>query len=154
MAERGLHKDSRSAPGSGRGDMSRESYVDLANFRLALRRFLAFSEAAVGSVGITSQQYQALLAIKASVGERLAIKDLAEQLLLAPNGAVQLVDRLESQALVSRQELETDRRVVLVALTEQGGTMLEKLAVDHVAELALQKPLLAESLRRLKAIRR
>ena len=36
-------------------------YEGLAAFRLALRRFLAFSEAATGAAGVTAQQYQALL---------------------------------------------------------------------------------------------
>ena len=139
-------------PASRKASMSRENYVDLANFRLALRRFLAFSDVAVGAVGITSQQYQALLAIKASAEEALAVKDLAEQMLLAPNGAVQLIDRLEAQKLVARRELQADRRVVMVSLTEQGEATLEQLAIDHIAELVRQKRLLAESLRRLKAI--
>ena len=105
-----------------------------------------------GRWGITSQQYQALLAIKASAEEALAVKDLAEQMLLAPNGAVQLIDRLEAQKLVARRELQADRRVVMVSLTDQGEATLEQLAIDHIAELVRQKRLLAESLRRLKAI--
>jgi len=132
--------------------MERKDYVELANFRLALRRFLAFSEAAVGTVGITSQQYQALLAIKASPEESLAIKELAAELLVAPHGAVQLVDRLEDQGLVARRSLDTDLRVVLIGLTAKGDQVVETLATDHMGELLRQRPLLAESLRRLRAI--
>ena len=39
-------------------------YDGLAAFRLALRRFLAFSEAATSAAGVTAKQYQALLVIK------------------------------------------------------------------------------------------
>ena len=39
-------------------------YDGLAAFRLALRRFMAFSEAATAAAGVTAQQYQALLVIK------------------------------------------------------------------------------------------
>ena len=141
------------AAGARKGEgMERKDYVDLANFRLALRRFLAFSEAAVGTAGVTSQQYQALLAIKASATDSLAIKELAAELLLAPNGAVQLVDRLEAQGLVARRSLETDHRVVLIALTPEGEKVVEALATQHLTELVQQRPLLAESLRRLRAI--
>lgn len=132
--------------------LDRASYEDLANFRLALRRFLAFSDVAAGSAGVTSQQYQAMLAIKASPDEALAMKDLADQLLLAPHGAVQLVNRLELLKLVARRESATDRRSVLVYLTVQGDTLLQRLVTDHLVELNRQKPLLAESLRRLRAI--
>ena len=77
-------------------------YKELAGFRHALRRFLAFSDVAAQTVGITSQQYQAMLAIAASDGEAMTMKELAEEMLLKPNGAVQLIDRLEGLGLVSR----------------------------------------------------
>jgi hypothetical protein len=50
--------DSDAGPG-----LPRESYAAIAAFRLELRRFLAFSEAAAGKVGLPAQQHQALLAI-------------------------------------------------------------------------------------------
>lgn len=40
-------------------------YQALATFRHGVRRYLAFAEAGARSVGLTSQQHQALLAIKA-----------------------------------------------------------------------------------------
>ena len=64
----------------------------LAGFRNALRRFLAFSEEATAAAGVTTQQYQAMLAIKAAPTSAMAIADLAAELLLKPNSAVQLVD--------------------------------------------------------------
>jgi DNA-binding MarR family transcriptional regulator len=132
--------------------LSKATYEGLAGFRLALRRFLDFSDAAASSAGITSQQYQAMLTIKASAGAALTIKEIAEQMLLVPNGAVQLMDRLAAQELVARTDSTTDRRSVIVTLTPKGDELLERLASDHLAELILRRPLLAESLRRLKRI--
>lgn len=39
-------------------------YDGLAGFRLAMRRFLSLSDAALAKADVTSQQYQAMLVIK------------------------------------------------------------------------------------------
>ena len=70
-------------------------YQRLAAFRHALRRFLAFSEAAARSAGITPQQHQALLAIKAAPSAAgVTVGYLAGQLLLQPHSAAELADRM------------------------------------------------------------
>jgi DNA-binding MarR family transcriptional regulator len=125
-------------------------YEGLAGFRSALRQFLAFSETIAATAGITSQQYQAMLVIKTNPDGAISIKDLAEQMLLLPNGAVQLVNRLAAAGLVLRRPSPTDRRSVLVSLTTGGARLLEQLAADHSRELLKREPLLAESLRRLR----
>lgn len=127
-------------------------YEGLAGFRLALRKFLAFSEAALRSASVTSQQYQAMLAIAASPGETLTMKALASELMLKPNGAVQLVDRLEALGLVVRSASDADRRSVLLSLTTAGALKLRQLARQHRAELLEHRELLVESLERLAHI--
>lgn len=127
-------------------------YEGLARFRLALRRFLAFSEAATRDAGVTPSQYQAMLAIRTYPGGAIPIQDLAAQMLLRHHGAVQLVDRLARAQLAERRPSPTDRRRVLVVLTPRGRTLLARLALAHTAELLRHEPLLAESLRRLRDI--
>ena len=127
-------------------------YEGLARFRLALRQFLAFSEAATQAAGVTPSQYQAMLAIQTHPGGAIAIQELAAQMLLQHNGAVQLVDRLARAELAERQPSPTDRRRVLVVLTDKGRGLLERLASAHIVELMRYEPLLAESLRRLRDI--
>ena len=58
------------------------TYEGLAGVRLAMRRFLSFSEAAVSEAGVTSQQYQALLVIKVAPGSHIIVRDLADQMLV------------------------------------------------------------------------
>jgi DNA-binding MarR family transcriptional regulator len=125
-------------------------YEGLAAFRLALRRFLAFSETATRAVGITSQQYQALLVIQTSPGREIMIGEFAAQMLLRPNGAVQMIDRLVDAGLVKRRHSPIDRRSALVSTTAKGASVLKRLASQHVRELLDQEPLLAESLKRLR----
>ena len=134
--------------------LSQEDYESLAQFRLALRRFLAFSEAATSAAGTGPLHYQALLAIRGSPTGALTIKALAEELLLLPHSAVQLVNRLVRAGLVAREPSPTDRRSVLVTLTPRGGELLDELAIAHRAELLKQRKLLADSLRRLRGMER
>ena len=155
LAKVGLSpRNAKGSPGKREPDaaspLDEDAYKGLAGFRFALRRFLAFSEVAASAVGITSQQYQALLAIKVHPDQAMMIKDLAHQLLLQPNGAVQLVDRLVEAGLAERRPSPSDRRSVLVAMTLQGAALLESLAADHLREMLKHEPLLAESLRRLR----
>lgn len=132
--------------------MEAEQYRGLADFRLALRRLTAAGEAINRAAGITQQQYQALLAIGAWPYQVMAIKDLAEQLLLTHHAAVQMVDRLSKAGLVTRRPSEADRRSVTLALTPRGGALLDELAARHLEEVLRQEPSLTSSLRRLKRL--
>jgi DNA-binding MarR family transcriptional regulator len=124
----------------------------LAGFRNALRRFLVFSEEASRKEGVTAQQYQALLAIRAQPYGSISIGELAEELLLKSNAAVQLVDRLAKMGLVKRQKSEASDRVVLVRLTEAGESVLLRLAALHLEQLAKRKKQWADIVRQLKGI--
>ena len=129
--------------------IDRQRYLGLANFRYAVRRFLAASERLSADSGITTQQYQAMLAI-AAAAEPQAMKDLAEELMLQPHAAVQMVDRLQKLGLAERRATPMDGRVVLVALTDKGETLLDDLAARHLVEILKQEPRITEALRRLK----
>ena len=128
---------------------SAERYSGLAGFRHALRSFLAASEAICQQAGVTTTQYQAMLALGCSV-QIVSMKQLAEQLLLKHHSAVQLVDRLSDARLVERVASEHDARVVLVILTAKGESKLEALAETHLKEILNQEPQLTSSLRQLR----
>ena len=118
------------------GPVSKAEYETLAAFRYALRQFTRFSEEAAQAVGLTPQQYQALLAIKGFPGrDRVLIGELAERLQIRHHSAVGLVDRLVAQGLVVREQALTDRRQVYVAVTEHGADVLGRLAAVHRDEL-------------------
>jgi DNA-binding MarR family transcriptional regulator len=129
-----------------------QSLRGLADFRVALRHFLAASEVISQAAGVTQQQYQALLAIKTWSGEAMTMKDLAEQLLLTHHAAVQLVNRLSRAGLADRAPSPGDRRSVLLRLTPAGESLVQLLASEHLREMRRQGPLLAGALRRLRAI--
>lgn len=134
-------------------ELAKADYEALAAFRLALRRFLAFSETAVREKGITPQQHQALLAIKASPEERLTIGALAEALLLQHHSCVELANRLEAAGLATRTPSADDRRKVILELTPEAAALLAGLATTHLRELAGIRPLLLQALQGLGAPR-
>jgi len=78
--------------------LTEADFAALFGFRYALRRFLAFSAEAAGGAGLTPQQHQALLAIRAGEGRELIVGALAERLLLRPHSATELVDRMDAAA--------------------------------------------------------
>ena len=129
-----------------------ERYQGLAGFRLALRRFLAASEAISQAAGVTQQQYQALLAIKTWPTQSMTMGDLAEQLLLTHHAAVQLVDRMAKAGIAQRAPSSTDRRSVLLKLTADGEALVDRLAAQHLEEVLRQEPRLTRSLRRLRRV--
>jgi DNA-binding MarR family transcriptional regulator len=116
-------------------------YETLATFRAGLREFLAFSDRVCAALGMTQQQYQALLALKSHGGpEPLTISGLAALLLIKHHSAVGMVDRLEKQGIVRRETSPHDRRVVALRLTARGARALGKLAAVHRAELRRVAP--------------
>ena len=116
-------------------------YRALADFRYALRRFFRFSEQAALGAGITTRQYQALLAVRGWEGsEAITIGDLAERLQLRHHSAVGLVQRVVRRGLVERRPLERDRRHITLLLTAKGRWLLEQLAASHRDELKRMRP--------------
>ncbi len=113
-----------------------EDYRTLAAFRFALRRFLQFSERAAAQLGVTAQQYQAMLAVRGFPERtRVTVGELAERMCIQHHSAVGLVDRLVERDLARRVSSRGDRRHVFVELTAHGERILEELATIHRAEL-------------------
>lgn len=113
-----------------------EDYRALGDFRHAIRQFLAFSEDGARAHGLTSQQHQALLAIKAHPGpDPISIGDLAQSLLIKNHSAVELVARLVERELVARRDADEDRRRVILALRPRGEEILEAISRRNLSRL-------------------
>ena len=126
-------------------------YQALGEFRQAIRDFLAFSEGSARDQGVTSQQHQALLAIKAHLGaEPMSIGELAESLLIKNHSAVGMVARLVERGLVQRRPSESDRRRVLLTLEPRGEETLQRISHNNLRKLTVT----ARSLRRVLSMLR
>jgi DNA-binding MarR family transcriptional regulator len=122
-------------------------YRALADFRQALRRFTNFSQKAAEDVGLTPQQHQAILAIKAE--DSLTIGELADRLMLRPHSATGLADRLVRLGLVERRSAAGDKRRTALIVTSQAEELLKRLSDSHRDELRKMRPLLVGLLEKL-----
>ena len=127
--------------------LSQADYEALANLRYALRQFTAFSSTEAQAAGLPPQQHQALLAIKGHSDARpMTIGELAERLLIAPQTATELVNRLAEAGLVDRIADPGDRRRHGLALTAKAETLMQALSVVHFRKLRQMAPALIEIL--------
>lgn len=124
-------------------------YVALAQFRRTLRQFQAFSESRAAECGLTPQQHQALLAVRAAPAGRASIGYVAENLILKPHSASGLVERMELLGLLNRSASPDDRRQIQLTLTDLAHGVLASLSATHREEIRRLRPLLADLFARL-----
>jgi len=134
-----------------RGDaepLSHAEYRVLGRFRIALRIFLRFSEDAARAAGVTPNQHQLLLAIRAA-DVPPSIGEMAYALQLRHHSTVELVDRAVDAGLVARETDVDDRRRQRLSLTRDGERVLASLSATHREELRRFREEMAEILREL-----
>jgi DNA-binding MarR family transcriptional regulator len=129
-----------------------DDYEALAELRYLGRKFLRFSKDWLrANAGLTPEQYEALLAIKASSSsDGLTISQLSERLQVRHHSAVNIVDRLTERKLVRRETGEADRRQRHVQLTAKGEKLIQELASMHYKELCNRSKEMIEALERLR----
>lgn len=127
--------------------LSQADYEALANLRYALRQFTAFSSTEAQAAGLPPQQHQALLAIIGHSDKTLmTIGALAERLLIAPQTATELVNRLVEAGLVDRITDPNDRRRHGLTLTVKAADLMHSLSAVHLQKVQEMAPILIEIL--------
>ena len=114
----------------------------VAEFRIAVRRFLHESERIARESGITPRWYVLLLLIKGApdLSERSTVGELADRLMLAQSSVTELVARAEQAGLISREPSSEDGRVAYLRLTAEGEQRFAEAFKSLTAERrALQK---------------
>jgi DNA-binding MarR family transcriptional regulator len=129
-----------------------EDYDALAELRYLGRKFLRFSKEYLrAQAGVSPEQYEALLAIKAfASGNGVTISQLSERLQVKHHSAVNIVDRLVERKFITRAAGENDRRERRLSLTSKGGELIDKLAAAHWKELRVRSGDMIEALERLR----
>lgn len=130
--------------------VSQANYETLAAFRFELRKFLNFSEQAAKALGMTPQQHQSLLAIRAAPERMLSIGDLAEQLFIQPHTASELADRMSALGWLERRASAADKRRVCLGLTSAAEQMLDSMSATHRGEVLRIRGTLTELLAQLE----
>lgn len=125
-----------------------DQFAQLLAFRVALRRFLRWSESQAARAGLSASQHQVLVAVRGHGGGKgPSVGDIANYLLVRHHTAVGLIDGAEARGLVERRPDPDDRRVVRLSLTPAGRQRLEALTELHIDELCRLAPLLDALLR-------
>ena len=84
--------------------------------------------------GLNLSAYEALLRLARAPDSRLRRVDLANGLLLTAGGVTRLLDGLEREGFVAREECPGDRRVSYAVLTEAGRDKLRTASKSHVRQ--------------------
>lgn len=109
---------------------------------------------ALKSLGLSSPA-RILLATLEGAGEPLPHSELADRLFVTGASVTSIVDTLERKGLVRRVRLESDRRVVLVELTEAAYPVIDRFLSQvtalHRAEFSVLSEQERETLVRLLA---
>jgi len=82
--------------------------------------------------GIDLPEYDILVALSETPGQRLRMSDLADAVHQSRSRLTHTVARMEGAQLVERVNCPTDRRGVWASLTAQGLDLLETAAPTHV----------------------
>jgi DNA-binding MarR family transcriptional regulator len=107
---------------------------------------------------LTSPTQYNILRILRGEGKPLPILEIASRTITVVPGITGLIDRLERAGFVNRLRCEKDRRVIYVALTDQGMTTLAALdeplvALHHKLVGHLSQGELKELIRLLEKVR-
>lgn len=89
----------------------------------------------IGEHGLNGGEFDVLAALRRS-GEpyRLTPTTLAQNLMLSSGAMTNRLDRLEGRGLIRRTPDPSDRRGVIIELTESGRMLIEAAVSDHAAE--------------------
>ena len=85
--------------------------------------------------GLTINAYEALLRLARAPDSRMRRVDLANSLLLTASGVTRLLDGLERESLVGREECPSDRRVTYAVLTKAGRDKLRAADKSHTRQI-------------------
>lgn len=115
-----------------------------------------FQDETFGRFGLNRGEVGVLAALAlAGPKERLSPTQLFKGLMLSSAGITSRLDRLERRAYVKRERHATDRRSVLVEITEAGRKVLEQaITADVKREAELVAPLSRAERRTLAALLR
>jgi DNA-binding MarR family transcriptional regulator len=85
--------------------------------------------------GLSINAYEALLRLARAPESRMRRVDLANGLLLTAGGVTRLLDGLEREGFVGREQCPSDRRVSWAVLTKAGRDKLREASKSHIRQI-------------------
>jgi DNA-binding MarR family transcriptional regulator len=83
--------------------------------------------------GLPLTSYEVLLFLADSPDGRMRMSELADSVLLSRSGLTRLVDRLERDGLLEREQCEDDARGYFAAITDRGRALFTEARRTHLA---------------------
>jgi DNA-binding MarR family transcriptional regulator len=114
-------------------DTAIDAFVRLVRTQAAVTRELSAQLSA--DHGLSINAYEALLILARAPESRMRRVDLADQLLLTAGGVTRLLDGLEREGLVAREQCASDRRVSYAVLTKAGRDKLRTASKSHTRQI-------------------
>src|SRR3954464_9720403 len=110
-----------------------DAFVRLVRANAAVTRQLSAQLSADHRLNLSD--YEALLSLARAPESRLRRVDLANGLLLTAGGVTRLLDGLERDGFVAREERASDRRVTYAVLTDAGRAKLREASKSHTRQI-------------------
>ena len=110
-----------------------DAFVRLVRANAAVTRQLSAQLSA--DHGLNLSAYEALLRLARAPESRLRRVDLANGLLLTAGGVTRLLDGLEREGYVAREECSSDRRITYAVLTPAGSAKLREASKSHTRQI-------------------
>jgi DNA-binding MarR family transcriptional regulator len=89
----------------------------------------------LSAAGLATTDFDVLLRLGRSAGQRLRMTDLATQTALSTSGITRVVDRLEQRGLAVRETCPSDRRGAYAVLTASGRDLIAGVLRQHVRDI-------------------
>ncbi|HEX2126521.1 MAG TPA: MarR family transcriptional regulator [Thermoleophilaceae bacterium] len=110
---------------------------ELAAWRGMLRVHAALTRALDAELaerhGLPLNSYEVLLFLADAPSGRMRMSELADSVLLSRSGLTRLVDRLERDGLLEREQCEEDARGYFAAITKSGRALFAEARRTHLA---------------------
>ncbi len=110
-----------------------EAFVRLVRGSVAVTRRLSAQLSA--DHGLSLNEYEALLLLARAPESRMRRIDVANGLTLTAGGATRLLDGLERDGFVAREQCSADRRVSYAVLTRAGRDKLRESSKSHTRQI-------------------
>jgi DNA-binding MarR family transcriptional regulator len=117
-------------------------------------RLVRTMEASLSAVGVTTGEYDVLVALEAAGDDGVRMSDLAARRLMSTGGFTRLADRLEKQGLITRERSVTDGRGLNAVITPAGRDKVQQARKRHLDDVRALfiAPLERTQLEQLEAI--
>jgi DNA-binding MarR family transcriptional regulator len=115
-----------------RTDLDDSRFTAIGLFSEAIAGLHARFAAQFDQHRISPVEFEVLMRLARSPGNRLRMTDLAGQTSLSTSGVTRVVDRMDRDGLVGRQACPSDRRSSFAVITEAGLAKLDAVLPGHL----------------------